>query len=65
MLHSNLGYTADPVRNTEISLKDDTDSKYHLVLFVGNRKIELQKDATQSWTPIQLVYALVLAIYTH
>jgi hypothetical protein len=34
-LHSNLGHIADLVRDTEINLQDDTDSKYHLGLFDG------------------------------
>jgi len=55
MLHSHLGYTADLVRHTEITLKDDTDSKYRLELSVGNQEIKLRKGATQSWTPIQFV----------
>jgi len=46
------------VRYTEINLYGGTDSRYYLELFVGDRKIEFDKGATQTWTPIQLVYAL-------
>jgi len=61
LIHSNResGDTADLMRHTEITLQDDTDSKYHLGLFVGNQKIELQTSGigTRTWTPVQISYA--------
>jgi len=46
--HSNLGHTADLVHHIEIALQDGTKSKYHLELFEGNEKIELQSDGSRT-----------------
>jgi len=42
--------------HTEITLQGVPNSEYHLVLFVGNQEIELQRDGTRTWTPVQLSY---------
>ena len=65
MLHSNLGHIADSLRHTEITLKDDTNSKYHLGLFVENQKIELEKKGDWTWTPAQRLYDLASSLRAH
>ena len=65
MLHSDLGHIADPLRRTEITLKDVTNSKYHLGLFVEKQKIELEKKGDWTWTPAQRLYDLVSSLRAH
>ena len=63
---SDLGHTTDPVRHTEITLQDGTNSTYHLELFVGYQEIELQKNDNRNWTPVQRSYVpCFLIIYPH
>ena len=65
MLHSKLGHIADPLRHTEITLKDVTNSTYHLGLFVKNQKIELEKKGDWTRTPAQRLYVLLSSLHAN
>ena len=63
MLYSNLDHTADLVHHIEITLQDDTNSRYKLGLFLEDEKIELEKKGDWTWAPVQRLYGLVSSLH--